>query len=554
MKLRTRLISLLLAAVMVFSVFSLSGCNLIPGLGGDGTTEPDGDSGNPDGSDATLPSLLDPTDDNYRTFYQIFVGSFSDNNRDGIGDLRGIINRMDYLNDGDINNGNDLGVQGIWLSPIFTSPSYHKYDVKDYYKIDWRFGKMEDLKELADLCEERNVKLILDLVLNHTSNQNEWFVQFEQARRTGDTENKYYDYYTCVTAAEKVAGRSYQKIATVDAYYEINFSTDMPELNYDNPEVREEMLNVAKYYIDLGIDGFRFDAVKYIYYGDTPANVEFWEWYMSELRAYKPDIYCVGECWSGEGEILNYYSAMDCFNFAMSGAEGYAATAGKGRSLSTFLNYIESYQNKVEATREGAIPMQFLSNHDQDRIAGAFLSTNNMKMTASLYLLTPGSHFIYYGEEIGIRGSRGSAMTDANRRLAMLWGDGDRIRNPEGSTYKQENQIDTTVSDQLLDDTSLLAHYSKLINIRTKYPAIARGDYNTVTSTNSNLGGFYVEYEGEILGILHNNSANSITMDLTKLRGLDDHSLTEILEVIGYNATLDGTMLTIDGYTSIILK
>ena len=107
--------------------------------------------------------VKDPVADNYRTFYQIFVGSFSDSNNDGIGDLRGIINRMDYLNDGDIHSGKSLGVQGIWLSPIFTSPSYHKYDAQDYYQVDWRFGTEADLKELIDLCHQRNVQVILDL-------------------------------------------------------------------------------------------------------------------------------------------------------------------------------------------------------------------------------------------------------------------------------------------------------------------------------------------------------------------------------------------------------
>ena len=273
--------------------------------------------------------VLDPIDDNYRTFYQVFVGSFSDSNNDGIGDLRGVINRMDYLNDGDINSGNDLGVQGIWLSPIFTSPSYHKYDAKDYYEIDWRFGTMEDLKELADLCEARNVKLILDLAINHTSSHHEWFLQFKEARANGDTENPYYDFYSCATTAEKLNGVTYQKIAGVDCWYECNFSGEMPELNYDNPEVREAMLDVAKYYLDLGVDGFRFDAVKYIYYGDVQQSVAFWEWYMEELRKIDPEIYCVGECWSGEGEILEYYGAMNCFNFAMSQAEGVIASAAR---------------------------------------------------------------------------------------------------------------------------------------------------------------------------------------------------------------------------------
>ena len=250
-----------------------------------------------------LPPMVDPIDDNYRSFYQVFVGSFSDSNNDGIGDIRGVINRLDYINDGNINSGKSLGAQGIWLSPIFSSPSYHKYDTTNYYKIDWRFGTEADLKELAELCEERNIKLIIDLVINHTSNKHDWFVKFEEARRNAAIDSPYYDYYTCVTAAERKNGVSYSKIATVDAYYECNFSGDMPELNYDNPKVREEMLNVAKYYLELGVDGFRFDAIKYIYYNDTEKSADFWEWYMSELRRDYPDVYAVGECWSGDTEI-----------------------------------------------------------------------------------------------------------------------------------------------------------------------------------------------------------------------------------------------------------
>ena len=152
-----------------------------------------------------------------------------------------------------------------------------------------------------------------------------------------------------MTEAEKVGGRTYQKIAGVDCWFECNFSSEMPELNYDNPEVRQAMLDVAKYYLDLGVDGFRFDAVKYIYYGDTPRSVEFWDWYMQQLKAIKPDIYCVGECWSGETEIIEYYSAMNCFNFAMAQAEGVAASAAKGFGMAKFTNYVESVQNKLLA-------------------------------------------------------------------------------------------------------------------------------------------------------------------------------------------------------------
>ena len=534
-------IGFILSLVMILTIFSTTSCQ--------------NNDNNDEGDDNICVPMIDPVDDNYRTFYQIFVGSFSDGNNDGIGDLQGIINKIDYLNDGDINSGDDLGVQGIWLSPIFSSPSYHKYDAKDYYQIDWRFGTEETLKTLVDLCHERNVKVILDLAINHTSSQNQWFLQFKQARVNGDTSNKYYDYYTCVTAAERVNDVTYGKIAGVDAYYECNFSGDMPELNYDNPEVREEMLNVAKHYLDLGVDGFRFDAVKYIYYGDADRSIDFWKWYMEELTAYAPDIYCVGECWSAEGEILQYYEAMNCFNFAMSGPEGQAVHAARGGYISRFVGYIESFQDKVQAANPEGIPMQFLSNHDQDRIAGAFVSDGNMKMAASLYLLTPGSHFIYYGEEIGIRGSRGSAMTDANRRLAMLWGDGHKINDPEGATYNEKYQITATVADQLEDDNSILSHYQKLISIRTRYPAIARGEYNAVTTAHKNVGGFYVEYEGEIFGIIHNTSLESVTIDLSKSASLDGNTFSKILECVGCGtAVLDGTTLTISGQTSIILQ
>ena len=499
--------------------------------------------------------VIDPIDDNYRTFYQIFVGSFSDSDGDGVGDLRGIINRIDYLNDGDISRGNDLGIQGIWLSPIFTSPSYHKYDTTDYYEVDPQFGTEDDLKELLALCHQRNVKVILDLVVNHTSNYHPWFLEFKKARQSGDTSSKYYDYYTCVLAGEKNKTKSYQKISGSNYYYECNFSDAMPELNFDNPAVKEEMLNVAKYYLDLGVDGFRFDAVKYIYFGDTNASVDFWEWYMSELRAYSPDIYCVGECWSAENEILSYYGAMNCFNFAISGAESSAATAAKGRDLSAYLNYIVKYQDKVQGANPSGMPIQFLSNHDQDRIAGAFIYPNQMKMLANLYLLSPGSHFIYYGEEIGIRGSRGVANTDANRRLAMLWGDGDTVSNPAGSTYPADGQIQSNVKTQLEDDSSMLIHYTKLIAIRNKYPAIARGDYSLVTSDTKNLGGFLVEYNNEVIGIFHNNSTDTITIDISQCDGLGGYVFAELSDYVGVGeAKLEGNTLTIDGQTSVILK
>jgi len=528
-------------------------CLLLSGCAGVKTAVPEETAEKPVVEHIPVP---DPVDDNYRTFYQVFVGSFSDSNRDGIGDLRGVINRLDYLNDGDTASGESLGVQGIWLSPIFASPSYHKYDASDYYAIDWRFGTMEDLQELADLCQERNIKLILDLVINHTSTQHPWFLSFKEARISGDTENPYYDFYSCAATEERLNGVTYQKIANVDCWYECNFSPEMPELNFDNEAVRQAVLEVAKYYLDMGIDGFRFDAVKYIYYGDTVRSVDFWQWYMEELKKLEPEIYCVGECWSGETEILEYCTAMNCFDFAMSQAEGVAASAAKNGSILKFTNYVASYQGKVLAADPEGMPMFFLSNHDMDRIGGTFITENNMRMAANLYLLAPGSPMIYYGEEIGMRGSRGGEMTDANRRLAMLWGDPeDLIKDPAGSTYAEKNQIQTTVAEQLEDEGSLLRYYQQLIALRNSVPAIARGSYASLDCSDKKFGGFRIEYEGETVALFHNTWAEEVSYDLSACKGLEGVELTKLLGFVGVGeAKLEGNILTLGPQTSAILK
>ena len=254
---------------------------------------------------------LDP-ENNSRVFYEIFVGSFSDSNGDGIGDLRGIINRLDYLNDGNPASETSLGVEGIWLTPIFLSPSYHKYDVTNYDQIDPSFGTPEDLRELIALCHERDVKLILDLPLNHTGTDCRWFKNFSNAHLMHNPDNAYYDFYTWISPEDPVpAGRRFTKLPSGVALYESNFSDHMPELNFDNEAVRQAVLDVAKYWLDFGIDGFRFDAAKYLYYGENEKNADFWIWYMAELKKIRPDLYTVAEVWDGDGVIAKYLPAFN---------------------------------------------------------------------------------------------------------------------------------------------------------------------------------------------------------------------------------------------------
>ena len=486
---------------------------------------------------------------NANIFYQIFVGSFSDSNGDGTGDLRGIINRMDYLNDGDPNSGVSLGIEGIWLSPIFVSPSYHKYDASDYYKIDPKFGTMEDLQELIELCHSRGVKVILDLVINHTSTGHAWFKAFTEAHKSGNTQDKYYDFYAWAPNAGNPG--TWRNISGSADYYECNFSGDMPELNYDNAEVRKEMVALAKYYLDMGVDGFRFDAAKYIYYGQESRNVEFWDWYMAELRKIKPDIYSVAEVWDSDSVTIPYFSSTNCFNFSMAQVSGKISVAAKGGDLSLLTCYVADYIKQIQARNPDAFPVTFIANHDMDRAAGFLtVSSGAAKVAANLSILMPGSSFIYYGEEIGLKGSRGGANTDANRRLAMFWGDDDTVKDPIGANYDSA-RTNGSVAEQLPNGSSLYNHYKKLIMIRKANPEIACGTYEPLVVEGSGIGGFLSTYEGSTVAVLHNTSVNVVRIDLKELT---DVELSKIVAIAGANARLEGTVLTIEAQTSVVLR
>ena len=539
-----RFLPLFLIVSLVFAMFGCAGNTETPA-----TTQP---------VETTEPGeviILDagtpiPPDTNARVYYHIFVGSFSDSNGDGVGDLRGIIERFDYLNDGDDASGKSLGIEGIWLSPIHPSPSYHKYDVKDYYAVDPKFGTEEDLKELIELCHSRNVQLILDLVINHTSSQHPWFIKFREAHVTGNTADPYYEYYSY--AADQSANATFCVLNGTSEYYEGNFSHEMPELNFDNPVVREEMVKVAKYYLDMGIDGFRFDAAKYIYYGNEPKNAEFWKWYMEQLRAIKPDLYAVAEVWDGDPITYPYFEALNCFNFSISQADGQITRAARGGNVGTYTGYVAQYIAEIQARNPDAMPITFISNHDMDRSAGYLInSSGQTKVAANLSLLMPGSSFIYYGEEIAMLGSRGGSNTDANRRLAMLWGDGDTVKDPVGANYAAK-QANGTVQDQLSDPGSLYNHYKKLIALRKANPEIANGTYTSLSLKEGKVGGFLSEYEGKTVAVIHNTTTNDVTIDLSKYPQIPADALAGFAGV--GTASLDGTILTLSGQTSVILR
>ena len=489
--------------------------------------------------------------DNDRVFYEIFVGAFADSDGDGIGDLRGIINKFDYLNDGDPNSGRSLGVEGIWLTPIFQSPSYHKYDVTDYYAIDPKFGSQKDLDDLIALCHQRGVKIILDMVINHTAKDCPWFKAFTEAHKKGDASDPYYNFYSYYTKGQSApSGRAFAPLSGTDVYYECNFYDGMPELNFDNPAVREEILKLSRYYLDRGLDGFRFDAAKYVYFGDHKRSVEYWTEYLTTLRSEYPGLYTVAEVWDGDGVTDLYYPATNCFNFTVAQVSGLMAETAKQGNAGKMAQYVEKYLQKIQDTNPDAMFVPFLSNHDMDRIVGALtVESGNMQMAANLYVLGPGSPFLYYGEELGMRGSRGAANTDANRRLAMVWGDEDTVKDPEGTTYGRDKQIQKGAKQQMEDPNSLYNYYKKLIMIRKANPAIARGEYKAVAINGSKVGGFTATLDGDTVLVLHNPSRNSQSIDLSAIG--DFGTLRAVVGMHG--ASLSGSKLEIEGQTSVVL-
>ena len=495
------------------------------------------------------------TSDNNRVMYEIFVNSFSDSDGDGRGDIRGIINRIDYLNDGDPDSGKSLGVEGLWLTPIFKSASSHKYDVTDFYQIDPLFGTEEDLWELVELCHERNMIVILDLPINHTAVSNKMFQNFVSAHQKNETENKYYNYYSWIKSGEPASfGRTYTMILGSEDCYECNFSTSMPELNFDCDDVRKEVVSIAKHYLDLGVDGFRFDAAKYVYFGDNAKSVEFWTWYIAELKKIKSDVYTVAEVWDNDSVVSMYYPVLDCFDFTGSGVSGVISATAKGGDVTRYTKYVQSFIKTNAGSRTSALYMPFITNHDMDRAAGFLtVASKDAYMAASIYLLTPGSPFIYYGEEIGLKGTRGGENTDANRRLAMFWGDDDTITNMSDSTYPISKQTNGSVEDQKGDGDSLLSHYKKVIQIRKANPEIARGTYTSLAITNSELGGFISEWKGQKVCVLHNPSyTESLSVDLSTVT---DAVFEKITAVIGVNsAELKGTTITLGPQTSAVLR
>jgi alpha-amylase len=443
--------------------------------------------------------------DNYRNYYEIFVRSFYDSDGDGIGDLKGVTSKLDYIS-------KDLGADGIWLMPIMPSPSYHKYNVTNYYAIDPQYGTMDDFDELMQETDKRDIKVIIDLVVNHTSDMMPWFRKAVEGL-WDEEENEYTRYYNFTT---EYSGSGYTKI-TAQYYYEARFSPDMPDLNLDNEAVRSEILNIAKFWIDRGVDGFRLDAVTSYYTGNDTKNTEFMKWLNDSVKAYKPDAYFVGEAWTTASSIADYYSSgIDSFfNFPFSQVDGTIVKNLNAQNGKILVEQIYKWKDTIKNSNSEAIDAPFLSNHDNARSAGFLMrNMNKKKMAASIYLLMPGNPFIYYGEEIGMTGSG----NDPNKRLPMLWSTTELVGipyNPPGATQSISDLDGVDV--QMEDKNSLLNFYKEILTIKKRFPGIARGEMTRLDTQNPEICAYTMTWDNRTVLVMHNLSECELSEDLETL-------------------------------------
>ena len=389
-------------------------------------------------------------------FYHLWLDGFADSDGDGYGDLTGVLNHLDYLNDGKPDSKTSLGVTALWLSPFFDANSRHRYDAKSFYKVDPKLGDLNLLKTVLQQAHQRGMRVIFDLVPNHSSAGHPYFLN----SRSG-TNASLRDFYVWTNSPPQ-GGRDWTR--TENGSYYGHFGRGMPDLNYRNPQVVAEMENVMRFYFNLGFDGIRLDAVRYLIeedgqMADTPGTHQILKQFGNMAKEYSGDRYLVGEAWAANDIMKAYYGNGDelaaCFNFSFSGSVANSIERADGGPLDGNISYF------CQNLPQGFVPANFLVNHDD---AGARTMTRynkdmrRIRLAAALNLLEWGMPYVYYGEEIGMEGQNGS---DQNMRRPFLW------KNAE---------------DQTKDPRSLLSWHRHIIRARLGNTALRHGDYRRIAT------------------------------------------------------------------------
>lgn len=439
-------------------------------------------------------------DNGGRVYYEIFIRSFADGDGDGIGDFKGLTAKLDYLNDGNPTTVTDLGITGIWLMPINPSPSYHGYDVTDYDGINPEYGTMADFEAFLQAAHARGIKVIMDLVLNHSSRQHPWF---QSALQNGE----FREYYLWSDASRALElGPSNQRVwhRSEGGYYYALFWDGMPDLNYDNAALKQKMVQTANFWLDKGVDGFRLDAVKHIY-DEHPRNHAFLREFREALVAAHPDVYLVGEIWDTPEVITPYYASLDTnFNFYVSEmAQGKLQVGGV-----KFAEQLSKIYAAYQVANPAFIDAAFLTNHDQNRIMSVLDGNMEMmRLLAAVNLTLPGNPFIYYGEEIGMLGMK----PDERIREPFQWKPGDAPEETRWESIRYNNKTGISVEEQWNESGSLLSHYRTLIHLRNATPALQRGDFVPLKK-GADLLAFRRRFGEDQVLVIHNLSKKAVSI------------------------------------------
>ena len=451
---------------------------------------------------------------NRAVFYEVFVRSFADSTtgplaNDGIGDLQGLIEKLDYLNDGDPATDDDLGVTGLWLMPIMQSPSYHSYDVTDYYTVNEDYGTNEDFERLMAEAHERGIRIIVDLVLNHTSSEHPWFVEARE-----DPESEYRDWYLWSETKPYYLGPWGQEVwhYSPTGYYYGLFWEGMPDLNLEYPQVTAEMEKVARFWLeDLGVDGFRLDAARHLIEEDdiqenTQATHDWWKAFRTVVKDASPEALQVGEMWTQGPNVVEYLQGDEldlAFDFDLAEVIVNTVLVRTGNRLQTFLTRSYSlFGSGLSAT--------FLTNHDMNRVMSVLRSdAGKAKLAASVLMTAPGVPFVYYGEEIGMTGEKPDEMI----RTPMQWSAGENAGFTAGTPWEPVNgdYAEKNVAQQTADPASLLSLYRDLIHLRLEHPALQVGDYQPISSPDAGVLAYLRSSDEEKLLVIINLSDAPVT-------------------------------------------
>jgi len=437
------------------------------------------------------------------------VRSFKDSDGDGIGDLKGATSKLDYINDGNPKSTHSLGARCIWLMPVDESPSYHGYDVSDYYRVARVLGTNDDFKMFAAEAHKRGIKVLVDLVLNHSSSEHPHFL--EALRDTASPYRTWYRWSATDPGRGPWGSDIWHKSPVRNEYYYGIFSSHMPDLNYETTAVLDEAKRVAKFWIDsMHVDGFRLDAVSYLvedgmhlaHTAGTHRVLREWQAY---VRGIKPDVFTVGEVTYPNDTVLTYYPDQLTSYFAFEVADSIISAVRRG-SATGMLAPVVQLQRTVPDGRWSP----FVRNHDQVRtrteLGGDIAKA---KIAATILLTMPGMPFVYYGEEIGMIG----AKPDERLRTPMQWstahGDGFTTGTPWEQL--QSDSLTTTVAGEERDAGSMLALHRRLIHLRDRCAALRSGLIIQMTASNDAVLAYLRENDAAMVLVIANLSDKALT-------------------------------------------